>query len=47
MCIVQSGFETKPVDYLIYNVVDEIFICKVGLEFKSKKKKMCLISNHV
>jgi len=31
MCVVQSGFETKLIDYLIYNVVDEIFIGKVGL----------------
>jgi len=35
----------KLVDYLIYNIVDKIFICKIRFEFKNKKKMG--VSNHV
>jgi len=45
-CFIQSCFETKLIDYLIYNVVDEIFICKIMIELGNNKKKMYL-SNHV
>ena len=40
MCIYQSYFETKSIDYLIYDVVDEILICKIRIELGNNKKKM-------
>jgi len=35
--IIPSRFETKLTDYMLFNIVDEIFTCKIRLEFKNKK----------
>lgn len=38
--VIQSWFEMKLIDYLIYNVIiDDIFICKIKFELGNKKKK--------
>lgn len=40
--IIQSWFETKSIDHLIYNV-DEIFICKIRIELRNNKKMQVII----
>jgi len=44
-CIIKSWFETKLIDYLIYDVVDEILSVKLGLNWETIKKMF--VSNHV
>ena len=33
--IIQSWFKTNLINYLIYNVVDKIFVCKIGLDWET------------
>jgi len=40
MCFIQSSFDAKLINYVLYNIFDKIFICKIKLQ-KEVEENMC------